>query len=133
MAALSEHFDSEEFLCQCTDLRCPGKSTPPHPGLIARLEVMRQVVRVPLIVRSGVRCPAHNAAVGGAPDSAHVTAEAADLRCVTSRDRANFLRAAITAGFRRIGIAAQFIHVDVARGYHDQDVIWLYPPRKGQS
>ena len=121
---MSENFAPSEFFCPCPDKDCSGKRAP-HPALPLKLEVIRQIYGRPIAVNSGVRCPKHNRAVGGVAGSAHETGEAADLHCSGSRDRMSLIRAAITAGIRRIGIARTFVHVDVSRK-HDQDVVWLY-------
>lgn len=43
------------------------------------LEAVRTRLGVPVIVSSGYRCPALNAAVGGQPNSQHLTGQAADF------------------------------------------------------
>lgn len=71
---LSKHFQRSELECRCHCGACEIK-----PELLAALEATRAVRGLPLNVASGYRCPAHNAAVGGAPGSKHLTGEAADI------------------------------------------------------
>lgn len=48
--------------------------------LAAALQVVRDSIKVPIIINSGYRSPAHNEAVGGAPRSTHITGMGADIR-----------------------------------------------------
>ena|ERR1700722_18224478 len=85
MGDLSQNFDLSEFNASGTALQrgivnqCP-------PELIQYLRALAVTFLEPcraqfgpLIVSSGYRCPALNAAVGGVPDSEHVLACAADI------------------------------------------------------
>ena len=85
---------------------------------------------IPFKITSGFRTPSHNAYVGGvqaglkSKGSSHLFGYAADIACNNSSDREIILNALIEAGFRRIGIAKTFIHVD-----NDPDknpAVWLY-------
>lgn len=76
---LTEHFSDVEFLCH--------DGTPVPSGLQENLnelahlcQAIRNVIGSRLRVVSGYRTPKWNRRVKGARDSAHVTAEAADLR-----------------------------------------------------
>ena len=46
-----------------------------------KLDAFRERVGEPVYINSGIRCAAHNAAVGGADDSRHMYGDAADIRC----------------------------------------------------
>lgn len=48
--------------------------------LLQRVNRIRNLYMKPLIVTSGFRTPLHNADIGGAPNSAHCTCRAIDLR-----------------------------------------------------
>jgi uncharacterized protein YcbK (DUF882 family) len=78
----------------------------------------------PVIVNSGIRCRYWNQHEGGT-GTQHIDAEAADLRVDGSRERYQMVEAAYKAGFRRIGVAKTFVHVDVGEDA-DKDVLWMY-------
>jgi uncharacterized protein YcbK (DUF882 family) len=78
-----------------------------------------------LEIESGCRCPKHNAAVGGVAGSAHLTGEAADIRCAFSQKRFALVKAALQCGIDRVGIATTFVHVDISTD-NPQDEMWLY-------
>lgn len=69
-------FHLSEFLCKCG---CGGGASVIHPQLLLRLQRVRNDWGKPMIVDCGYRCATHNASVGGAPNSAHLTGEAADI------------------------------------------------------
>lgn len=66
-------FNTSEFACKGT-----GKIKV-SSELIRRLQALRDYLGVPIIVTSGYRSPEHNRAVRGAPNSRHLTGEAADI------------------------------------------------------
>lgn len=114
------YFKLEEFQCKCG--KCPVR--PVDPVLLNRLEGLRSKYGKAIYITSGWRCEPYNTQVGGAPDSAHLDGQAADLFCTSSRDRYNLLSNAIGL-FHRIGIGTTFVHVDVSTS-HQQELIWLY-------
>lgn len=119
MGDLSEHFNSGEFECPCCE------KVHVDPRLISLLENARTLYHHPITISSGFRCPAHNAEVGGLPNSAHLTGEAADIICAFSADRYQMIRIFISLGATRIGVGKGFLHVDVSRTL-PQGVLWLY-------
>jgi len=82
---LSPHFTLEEMTLSQTGARLGFDNSPPPAVLVylrqlaARLELVRELVGRPLVISSGYRSPDLNAAVGGAPTSAHVLGLAADF------------------------------------------------------
>ena len=120
MGDLSAHFSRSEFACKCC-----GQVITISPALLEVLEDIREFSGIPIIITSGYRCPEHNAASGGKPNSAHLTGEAADFWVSGDLDRFKFLEAAFTYGAGRIGIGSDFIHVDVSHTL-PQQVCWLY-------
>lgn len=99
----SENFTREELNCKGRgargDCNCRGRN--PSPEIqrelaltAAKLEQLRdEMGGAPLGVLSGYRCPVHNAYVGGASQSQHMTGKAADP-IITDSNRAAFDRAA---------------------------------------
>lgn len=114
------YFQDAEFYCKCGN--CPLR--PLEAPLLARLNGLRGTYGKPLYVSSGWRCEPYNRSVGGAPDSSHLTGQAADLFCTSSGDRFRLLNEALKY-FNRIGIGSTFLHVDVDKS-KTQEVIWLY-------
>lgn len=83
---MSDHFALAEFLASDT-ARAEGIDNFPTWDDVANLDrlsdKMEQVRMllggVPILISSGFRCPALNAAVGGVPDSAHLAGLACDF------------------------------------------------------
>lgn len=69
------HFKLWEFACTCG---CGGVKTPSDKMLDA-LEELRVKAGKPLKIESGYRCQKKNAAVGGSPNSLHLTGIAVDI------------------------------------------------------
>lgn len=76
MYHLSANFRSSEFFC-----RCGCNQGRVRTELVVRLQAIRDRIGQPIIIVSGYRCPAHNMAVGGHPQSYHTHGMAADIRC----------------------------------------------------
>lgn len=119
---LGEHFTAREFRCHCG---CGLGFESMQPKLLRRLVAARGLGPVPFIITSSIRCPTHNAAVGGVGSSAHVTGWAVDIAANTGTRRYQILTAAQQAGFNRIGIAATFLHLD-CDPQKPGHVIWTY-------
>lgn len=85
---LSEHFTLAELTQSQTAARLSIDNTPPSAVLAELqhtaqlLEKVRTVLGMrPLLISSGYRCAALNAAIGGAANSAHLSGMAADFTC----------------------------------------------------
>ena len=75
------------------------------------LQTARDKVARPFRILSGHRCSLHNARVGGAPLSQHLTL-AVDIS-LTGHDRAELYQALLSSGFRGFGFYNTFIHADL--------------------
>ena len=103
----------------------------PNSGLLMKkdflekLDSARHLAEIPFIINSGYRTPEHNKKVGGVKTSSHLKGLAVDIKTVNIIERYKIVNALLMVGFTRIGIAANFIHVDLdfSKG---QNVIWLY-------
>lgn len=73
MGNLSKNFSSSEFECP----HC--HQSPMDPLLISVLQIIRDHVKLPIVVNSGYRCPEHNKRVGGVANSQHIFGKAADI------------------------------------------------------
>ena len=82
---LSQHFALDEFTLSQTAVRLGTDNTPPADAienlraLAAFLEDIRDNFQSPIIISSGYRNAAVNAAVGGAKNSAHMSGLAVDF------------------------------------------------------
>lgn len=110
----------EELVC-----RCGCGLYIENDDLLTLLQQTEKAFGRELKIVSGTRCKAHNVAVGGSKNSAHLTGEAADIACDRSGDRFYLVKLLMDFGAKRIGIADRFIHVDVSK-ILPQKVIWLY-------
>jgi uncharacterized protein YcbK (DUF882 family) len=106
---LSPHFKRKEFACKCG---C-GFSLP-DAELLSVLEDIRGHFGKPININSSCRCPAHNKAVGGAPNSAHVQGIAADIDVsgVTPYEVQQYALDAYNGKYG-IGCYNTFTHIDV--------------------
>ena len=103
-----DYFSLEEF--DSPDQKGSGANM--NPDFLAMLEYAREKAGIPFVITSGYRTPAHNRKVGGVTNSAHTKGRAADIRYQTEKDAEKIIRAALDAGFKRIGIGNRFIHLD---------------------
>jgi uncharacterized protein YcbK (DUF882 family) len=117
---MKHYFDESEFECKCG---CGLNNV--NQALIEDLNVARHIAGIPFVITSGSRCEAHNKNSGGSRTSSHLGGYAADIRADDSEERFKVLEALITAGFKRIGIAKHFIHVDNDTR-KPQGITWLY-------
>jgi uncharacterized protein YcbK (DUF882 family) len=116
---LSKHFHNHEFFCRhCRTLPEGGIDR----KLLEVLDAAREDAGGPIVVSSGYRCTAHNAAIGGAPQSYHVRGMAADVYSETLDVYA--LSAILKGVMIRLGVEgglqvyaeSGFVHVDT-RGW----------------
>jgi len=83
---LTKDFALSEFVSSDTATRHEIDNTPPPMVLatltnvlIPKMQAVRDLLGVSVIVKSGYRCPALNTLVRGSPTSDHVTGNAADF------------------------------------------------------
>lgn len=115
---ISQFFSEEEFKCRCG--KCDSKI---DKYFVLRLDEVRKAYGKPMMITSGVRCKAHNTKIGGASSSKHLLGIAADIYCETPTDRYRLIHIAQALNFNGIGIAHNFIHLDIRAS---AAVIWLY-------
>lgn len=115
-----KHFTLKEFACHCGCGACDMSQE-----FLARLDATRDRAGVPFVVTSGYRCMRHNKAVGGATDSGHTRGMAADIACVSDRDRFKIVDAALACGLTRIGTNDEFVHLAMA-GEGQPGALWVY-------
>lgn len=111
-----KYFTLSEFDCQCC-----GQSQM-DLDFVHKLDKAREIAHTAFIINSGYRCPKHNAAIGSTSEN-HPSGHAADIACDNGPERLKILTGLIQAGFKRIGIRKDFIHVD---DMEKVDSCWLY-------
>lgn len=107
----------------------PGSGSTMHEDFILLLDQLREQLGHPLRINSGFRTRAHHASLyegkDHIPDSAHLRGWAADIACTDSSLRFQLVGLAYQLGFRRIGVAKTFVHLDCDPSL-PQDVYWVY-------
>ena len=102
-----------------------GSGDKMNTEFLEMLDCARSYAGIPFKINSGYRTKEHNKNVGGVEGSSHLSGYAADIHCANSKNRALMVGSLLEAGFMRIGIGTNFIHVD-----NDErkvfPVIWLY-------
>jgi peptidoglycan hydrolase-like protein with peptidoglycan-binding domain len=110
-----KHFRREEFACKCG--KCGGFPVEPSLELARVLDKLRDHFGKPAHINSGVRCAAHNKAVGGASNSQHLYGTAADIATIEGTTPAQMYAYAekLLPNTGGIGIYPWGIHVDVRK------------------
>lgn len=103
-----DHFKPLEF--DSPDLA--GSGVRMDEQFIRMLDFARSESGIPYRVSSGYRTAPHNQKVGGAPKSAHLKGLAADISCHDPINRWYILSGLFQAGFRRIEVTPDHVHVD---------------------
>jgi zinc D-Ala-D-Ala carboxypeptidase len=111
------YFELSEFECPCC------KQAKMDQIFLNMLDHAREFAQVPFIINSGYRCDQHNREVGSTSNN-HTSGRAADIACKDGPTRLRIVSALLKAGFKRLGIAKTFIHVDSNDG--SPESIWLY-------
>lgn len=109
-----EYFSKKEFKCKCGGKYCNGYPAEIDMGMVKIADEIRNRVGKPIGVNSGLRCPTHNANVGGASASQHMRGTAADLgrpSGVTSKEMAAIAED-IMGDTGGIGVYSWGIHID---------------------
>jgi uncharacterized protein YcbK (DUF882 family) len=88
------------------------------------LDEAREFAGIPFVINSAYRSPEHPLSIKN-PSSSHIKGLAVDIKATDSNTRFKIVKALVTVGFTRIGIADTFIHVDLDLD-KTQNVIWTY-------
>lgn len=111
------YFKREEFRCQCKGKYCNGFPVEPQEKMVRTVDEIRRRLGVPVTIvesgGSGVRCPVHNATVGGVANSNHLTGNAADLHSGKSPEEMARVAEEVMGNTGEIGIYDWGIHVGV--------------------
>lgn len=107
------HFRREEFACKCGRY-CDGWPGEMSEILVRAADRLRAHFGAAVTVSSGLRCPKHNANVGGASASRHMTGRAMDFRVAgkTSAQVLEYVKAQPELRYA-YAIDSQYVHMDV--------------------
>lgn len=117
---ITENFNRKEFDCK-DGTKVPDIYLPNLKKLCDQLEVLRAEIKVPVsITGSGYRTPDHNKKVGGAKDSQHLTASAADINAkgLTPKQLHTKIKELIKSGKMQeggLGLYKGFVHYDIRK------------------
>lgn len=113
---LTRNFKRSDFACQGEN--CCDHSAPVHPDLARGLQELRDKAGKPIMINSAFRCNKHNKSIGGAKNSYHTKAMAADIKSPILKPKELHAIAEDIPVFRNggIGLYKWGIHVDV-RGF----------------
>lgn len=113
-----------KLLCTCGHPDCDKRSV--NQKTLNQAQRGRDILKHPLKVNSGGRCPFH-------PDEAHRTTPADHQKgngidiAVTGATRGDVVNAGIKAGFNAIGVAKTFVHWGYREDLPDGHVtMWVY-------
>tara|TARA_E500000305_G_scaffold103926_1_gene99795 strand:+ start:1049 stop:1402 length:354 start_codon:yes stop_codon:yes gene_type:complete len=113
-----KYFNKDEFKCQHT-----GKNKI-QDKLIYQLDKLRENCGFPFVITSGYRDSTHPIEAKKTKAGTHALGLAADIKVNNGVERYTIVREAIKLGFRGIGIANTFVHVDVRDS--KPSVMWTY-------
>lgn len=114
---LTKNFTIEEFDCK-DGTQVPLNLVCNVNKLAQNLQALRDHLKEPVFITgSGYRTPSHNKAVGGANESEHLKANAADInvKSKSPRQLANVIEKLIASGKMEqggIGVYKGFVHYD---------------------
>ena len=121
-----KYFKMKEFECR-DGCPMPASARENIEALVqAVLDPARERLGKPIYVNSGYRCPRHNAAVGGVPNSQHMRGEAADIRLAEIADNAEIVSAIKENGrWDQMIVYPTFVHVSYKRtGQNRKQIIY---------
>ena len=117
MGDLTRNFNLSEFRCK------DGTGVPLEylcnvRVLATNLQVIRAKIGQPLVIVSGYRTPEYNRTCGGAANSYHLDAQAADIRCggLSPVELHAVIRDLIASGYVHdggLGLYDTFVHYDI--------------------
>ena len=125
MKRITPNFHESEFCCKCDACRelvatangmgFDGEGTYLilNFAFVRMLQKARNIAGIPFPINSGYRCHDHNKAIGSRADSSHPKGLAADIGVKNYGDRYIIVAALIQAGFTRMWVHKNHIHVDL--------------------
>lgn len=116
--SMIEYFDISEFDCSET-----GQNRM-EPEFLERIDELRRRCGFPFVINSGYRAPEHSIERVKLSPGFHSQGIAADVRVRGGWERGKIIEEAVHLGFKGIGVAEKFVHVDL-RDSEDL-IVWVY-------
>lgn len=124
---MKSHFSINELLRKCSAAERAALCSSPSLSLnlcrlTLALEGIRAYLQLPLIVTSSYRDYAHNKAVGGVPESQHLTCSAADITCKSMPSLIEAVKSYQQSGgiLGQVIVYSNFIHVALAEACEER-------------
>ena len=116
------YFSRSEFSCQYT-----GENKI-EDSLLLKVDELRERCGFPFIITSGYRSLAHPIERAKKTNTGtHAQGIAADIKVIDGVQRFKIVAEAIKMGFTGIGIASNFVHVDIrSLDTNESPVMWCY-------
>lgn len=112
---MSVYFSDAELKCKCDrGDKCDAKPVDIETRMKA--EGVRRELGEAMIVNSASRCHYWNEKVGGSQNSFHLKGMAIDVKTKNAAHAARIIMLAIKHGFKGIGVAKSFVHLDTRDG-----------------
>jgi len=109
-AHVTKNFTFDEFGCNCgTCSYADGYQI--DRNLVLKLQAIRDALKEPIRITSGLRCFDRNQLSGGVETSFHLVGKAVDVVCSDSVRRHRLVAKALDLGLT-VGISNHFIHLD---------------------
>ncbi len=107
------YFSRKEFACKCGRY-CDGYPAQMQRGVVELADRAREELKGVGFVSSGLRCPQHNANVGGVSNSRHLSGKAIDLRIEGKSARQTLAWAQKQPDVRyAYAIDTNYVHLDI--------------------
>lgn len=90
---------------------------------IYKLDELREACGFPFYITSGYRSPNHSIEARKAKPGQHAQGIAADIKVGGGVQRRDIVKKAMVMGFGGIGVAKDFVHVDIRE---TAPVLWVY-------
>tara|TARA_R100001198_G_C5024053_1_gene93131 strand:- start:39 stop:422 length:384 start_codon:yes stop_codon:yes gene_type:complete len=120
-----KYFSNEELICKGTG------EYGMYDHFMYKLDALREELGRPLIITSAYRHPAHNSAIGGAPNSPHTLGRAVDIQCMGGLAY-DIMQLAFKHGMTGIGVSqrgnhdSRFLHLDDLTNGDDRSRPWVW-------
>jgi hypothetical protein len=117
---LKTYFKKSEFYCDGES--CYDKM---NKAFLEKLDLARSYSSVKYVISSSWRSMAYTIKKKWSKTSSHLIGMAVDIEAKTSSEKWEIVRTLMKAGFTRIGVGLDFIHVDMDYN-KPQELLWTY-------